>query len=310
MKLLRIPASLSALVFISLLAACGGGGGGGTTTPPVTNPGGGGATPTPGPTATPTPAQTSTPGPTPTPTSSAPVVQANGSTVTVADGPPVFVYGTDNWQTNGATSSDPGDGDVAGGFAAGNASTSFNGVQCNLGSEGMVTGKFHVHSFLGIIVNGTHYAIPDAIGMQTPTNDEPVSGFANACYIHTHAPSGIIHVEDPTLAQSFTSQPSQYNLQSVLDIWGQQSFANIAAAAASGFAGPVSIYVGTPCPNNTVGCANPQRVNGTGPDVVTSYTLQTAAPQNVLLGHHVAIWVVVGALPANGLPAIAFGIST
>jgi hypothetical protein len=311
MKMLRIPVSLTAFLLVAALAACGGGGGGGSTTPPVNNPGGGGGggNPTPTPTASPTP--------TPTPTPSGPtVVQSNGHFTEVYDGTSTaLVFGTDNWQKGGLSDPEgPGDGDVSGGFAAG-GTPPFNGVACTMNQEGMVSGKFHVHSFVGIYVNGTQYALPDAIGLQSPSGDSPVpaghspnDSFANACYIHTHAASGIVHIEDPTIAStSFAQQPPQYNLQSLLDVWGYGSIANIASAAA-GFSGPVSIYVGTPCANNTVGCSTPNKQNGV--DAVTSYTLQTGDPNSILLGHHVAVWIVVGDLPAAGLPTIGFGIST
>jgi hypothetical protein len=315
MKLLRISASLMAFGMITALAACGGGGGGGGTLP---NPGGGGGGPTPKPSTSPTSSPTSSPttSPTQSPTSS-PTSQPTGSVITsnghiarIYDGTTSpLVFGSDNWQKNGASSSDPGDGDIAGGFATSTGKSSYDGVNCNLGSEAMLTStSYHVHSFLGIFVNGVQYAIPDAIGMQNPTSDEPVSNFSAACYIHTHAPSGIIHVEDPSQTNAFTKEYAQYNLQSLLDLWGQGSVANIATATAA-FSGPVSIYVGTPCGGTTVGCANPQKNPSTNEELVTSYTLQTGAPSTIELGHHVAIWIVVGSMPAAGLPGIDFGIS-
>lgn len=310
MKLLRISASLAAFSAITLLAACGGGGGGGGVNPPS----GGGGGPTPAPTTTPTTSPTGSP----TTSPGGGTVQSNGTTVVVQDGTSAspLVFGKDNWQTNGVT--DPaggaGDGDLAGGYTSSNTGPIDN-VACNLPGEPS-SNQYHVHSFLGIFVNGTQYAIPDAIGMLNPSGDGagatqpyPNEAFSNACTIHTHSTSGIIHIEDTAATQSYTSQPAQYNLQSLLDIWGQNSFSNIAAAAASGFSGPVSIYVGTPCPNNTVGCSSPQKNPKTGDDLVSTYTLETGAPSSILLGHHVAIWVVVGSMPAGGLPAIDFGIS-
>jgi hypothetical protein len=76
----------------------------------------------------------------------------------------------------------------------------------------------------------------------------------------------------------------------------------------SGFSGPISIYVGTPCPNNTVGCASPQKNPSTGDDLVTTFTLQTGAPSSILLGHHVAILVIAGT-PPSSVPPIDFGVS-
>lgn len=207
-----------------------------------------------------------------------------------------------------------GDGDVAGGFAAGNDGP-INGVSCTLGTE-PGQGQYHVHSFVGIYVNGTQYALPDAIGLKNPSGDEPGYttpypnlDFSQGCSIHTHAATGLVHMEDQTLPENFANQPSQYNLQSLLDIWGQASLANIANGAAA-FSGPAAVYLGTPCANNTVGCNNPQKnPSGNGDDIVTSYTLQTGALQNILFGHHVAIWIVIGPMPAGGLPGIDFGVN-
>lgn len=318
MKLLRISASLMAFGMITALAACGGGGGGGGTLP---NPGGGGGGPTPkpstspttSPTATPTPVQTATPTPTSSPSGS---ISANSHTEIVQDGSSSspLVFGTDNWQKNGVTDSESaGDGDLAAGFTSSNKGP-INGVTCTLGTE-PGSGQYHVHSFVGIYVNGTQYAMPDAIGLLNPSGDGagatapfPNENFSQGCFMHTHSTSGVIHIEDTTLAQSFTNQPAQYNLQSLLDIWGQQSLANVAAGAVSGFNGPIAVYLGTPCANNAVGCTN-QTKNTNGDDIVKTYTLQTAAPQNILLGHHVAIWIIAGPMPAAGLPAIDFGLS-
>jgi hypothetical protein len=223
------------------------------------------------------------------------------------------IFGMDNWQKNGVSTSDAGDGDVNGGFnTPGNSNTTINGVACNLGGEAKLTStSYHVHTFLGLFVNGTQYAIPDGLGMMNPTNDEPISNFSNACFIHTHAPSGIIHVEDPTNTENFSVEYPQYSVQSLLAIWGYGSITNLVSAIAPGFSGPINVYVGTPCPGNAVGCASPQKnPNGNGDDLVTTYTLQSAPLGSVLFGHHVAIWIIAGSMPAAGVPAIDFAIST
>jgi hypothetical protein len=297
MKTLRISGSLLAFGLVMALAACSGGGGGGGSTPPVGSPAPGGSPP---PTATPT----SSP-------SGGTTITSNGSFAKIYDGTTSpLIFGTDNWQKGGVSSSDTGDGDVAGGFATPtNGNTTIDSVPCNLGSESSVTSSsYHVHSFLGVYVNGTQYAIPDAIGMNAPSG-EPVTTFTDACYIHTHAPSGLIHIEDPTQGASYTAEYPQYNLQSLLDIWGYGSLQNLVGTIAPGFNGTISVYVGTPCPNNAVGCASPAKnPNGDGDDVVTSYTQMTGAANTIGFGHHVAIWVIAGSMPSAGLPGIDFDI--
>jgi hypothetical protein len=302
MKLLRIPASLAALVFVSVLAACGGGGGGGSTNPPVTNPGGGGggATPTPGATATPTPAQSSTPAPTPTPTSSPGTIAASSSLVHAFDstnnGP--IINGHDNWQTNGVTSSDPGDGDTATGGSAANNFQTFDGVSCAIGHEPASTPPtYHVHSFLGIMVNGTEMAVPDGLGMDAPDNNEPILTFSCAYNIHTHGASGVIHVEDPSISGNWDTNPAvqppaKYNVQTLLDIWGQS------ATGLAGGTGLPTVYIGTP-----------NAKTSTGADLVTQYSVSTAPLNTILLQHHVAIWFVYGGPNPPSLPQVEFDIS-
>jgi hypothetical protein len=293
MKLIRSSAFLLSCTLCAALAACGSGG---SSTSPASLPSTG---PSSSPTATPTP--TSSP--------SGSTITSDGKYAQVYDGSSSpLVFGTDNWQTNGASTADTDDGDVAGGFnTPANSSTSIDTVPCTLNSETAVSGKYHVHSFLGLYVNGVQYAIPDGIGMQSPSG-EPITAFANACYLHTHAPSGLIHVEDPTQSENYAVTFPQYNLQTLLDIWGYGSLANLVASVSPGFSGSVSVYAGTPCANNAVGCSNPQtNPNGDGNEVVTSYTLQTGAANSVLFGHHVAIWIIAGKTPS--LPSIEFAIA-
>jgi hypothetical protein len=205
-----------------------------------------------------------------------------------------YVNGTDNWQKNGVTAPDAGDGDTANGA---NGSNSPNGLGCVLGSEQMVTStSYHVHAFVGIMVNGTQYAIPDAIGMKDPTSDEPVTNFSCAYNIHTHGASGIIHIEDPSMSENFSATPAQYNLANLFAIWGQ----SMSALPITGVAGVPAIYIGH------VSGKNPK----TNDDLVNSYTLSTSAASSILLTHHVAIWLVYGTPPTAGLPQVDFHISS
>ena len=296
MKLSRISSYLLAFSLVAALSACGGGGGGGSVTPPG---GGGGGTPPPGSSSTPspTPAPTATPTATPTPGS----VAVSSTDYDAYDGP---IWGTDNWQKNGVTAPDPGDGDIVANVGSGKSTDGLSA--CAMGSEqSQGSGNYHVHSFLGIYVNGQAFAIPDAIGMQNPSNDEPVTNFTCAYNIHTHSASGIIHVEDPTHPGSTSaSSLPQFNLQTLFDIWGQ-SLSSVAGAS-----GMPTIYVGTPSGKDAA-----------GRDLVNSYTVYTGSASGLLLSHHEAIFLVYGSLPtstngtpcpagSNGcLPQVSFGIS-
>ena len=267
--------TLSAL---SLLAACGGGGGGGNVTPPT---GGGGgqppATSSPAPTATPTSAPTSTPTPSTT--------IASNSTIDI---------GNEGFVPTGATALFNAPGDYSDG-GQGSAVSSNPSVNCITGGGMEPTGTYyHMHVYLGFIVNGAQVQVPGGIGMVQPTNSHPgrqagtVYEDATSCLytIHTHDESGIIHLEDPSQPQG---NNSLYNLQNVFDVWGN------GPGNANFPAGNVTIAIGTPSSN----------VNGD--DFVTSYTTTTAAPSSIPLTRHMAIWVIVGPVPAT-LPQVQWGI--
>ena len=167
-------------------------------------------------------------------------------------------------------------------------------------------GGYHVHAYLGLYANGVWEAIPQAIGMENPV--EPIKSgesldtyqiLAAQCFykLHTHDYAGIIHVEDPTQPQlndNFNVDESYASLQTVFDEWGEP----ISLTGVATFTGPVSIYVGYPTTKD-----------GSGNDLVNSYTLSTAAPNQILLQHHVAYWIVVGSLPSAGLPQVRFLVS-
>jgi hypothetical protein len=305
MKFTRIPASLTAFLFVAALAACGGGGGGGSTNPPVTNPGGGGggATPTPGATATPTPGATATPTPgataTPTPTPTSSPINTSSQIVFAADG---VTNGNDTWQTNGVTTSDVHDGDTSSGGSANNNFGAMDNITCAIGKEPSSTPPvYHVHAFLGIMVNGTEMAVPDAIGMQNPDSNEPILTFGCAYNIHTHGASGILHVEDPSISGNWNTKPAvappaKYNLQAFIDIWGQS------LTGLAGGPGVPAVYVSTQITKNTTAGSHQ------GEDIASGFTLYTGQLSNLLLSHHTAIWLVYGTPPAAGLPQVDFGI--
>ncbi len=88
------------------------------------------------------------------------------------------------------------------------------GIQC----EGQEYSNFHIHAHLDIFIDGKPHAVPESIGIIYRT--KPVkevmgllgnmSGEGITClyWMHTHDPSGIIHIEAPetrafTLAQFF-----------------------------------------------------------------------------------------------------------
>ena len=287
-------------VFVAVLAlslgvaACGGGGG---STPPISNPGGGGAPPSSSPTSSPSSSPTSAPSSAPTtvPTNP-PVTGSIAANSTLVSAEPNFINGSMSWYTQGTASWSNHAGDTS----SGGSGQTIDGVPCLTGGMG---GGYHVHAFVGIFANGVWEAIPQAIGMEKaveptvsgqPTDTDEI--LAAQCFykLHTHDYSGLIHVEDPTQPQlngNFNVNESYATLQTLFDEWGEP----ISATGVATFMGPVSVYVGYPTTKD-----------GSGNDLVNSYSLSTAAPSQIMLQHHTAYWIVIGALPANGLPQVRF----
>ncbi|HVA06606.1 MAG TPA: hypothetical protein VNG12_07710 [Acidimicrobiales bacterium] len=89
-----------------------------------------------------------------------------------------------------------------------------DGIQCQNGEQSVT----HVHTHLTIFVNGKPVTVPYAIGIPgfqaqgTPNGPFVTSG---SCFywLHTHAADGIIHIESPSLSQTFA-------LGQFFDEWG------------------------------------------------------------------------------------------
>lgn len=165
--------------------------------------------------------------------------------------------------------------------------------------------NYHVHAFLGLMVNGQEIAIPDGIGMVNPFGDYTS---ANACtggannwecyadgfyYMHTHDPSGVIHMEAPSpvcgAASGYTTpcNTSQFTLGNFLDIWGISS----SATNFGPYTGTVTVYT-SPLKFAPCGASSCYTASNT-------YSLYTGDLRSIPLYGHTVVWVVVGTPPAN-----------
>lgn len=109
-------------------------------------------------------------------------------------------------------------GDNKGGGAGGPVDS----IQCEATEQ--VT--MHIHSHLTLFVNGKQLQIPQYIGI-VPTGNNSVCLY----WIHTHDPSGVIHVEAPEI--------HQYTLGNLFDIWGEDLRSNEVGP----YQGPVTAFV-------------------------------------------------------------------
>ena len=175
----------------------------------------------------------------------------------------------------------PGDGDMG----AGGHGQVIDTIHCD---KSMVTNKYHVHAFLGVVNKGRLIALPDTIGMFNPGPE--VGGYTNTatCFynIHTHDASGMIHLE---LDRVLPFSAVVYHLKNVLDIWGVP----YSASSFGPFSGPMHVFVGN-VPLKTT--------------TVTSYQPYSGALQDIPLRSHEAIWVEIGTpyYTASQLPSVRF----
>ncbi len=217
-------------------------------------------------TATPAPSPTpiTTPSPTPGPTL-----------------PPVVVLGS-GYVNGAADRFTPPRGDSSTG---GTGAPVDGKITCN---KYMVENQFHIHSYVGVLVNGQWYATPDSIGMVNPA--PPVNGYVNKAqcfyYIHTHDASGVIHQEK---GSKEPLSGSLYTLGNLIDVWGQPLGANNLGS----FTGIVRTFVATTALRN---------------QYTSGFTEFAGDPNTISLYSHEAIFIEVGPpyVEAANLPTIRF----
>ncbi|MBV8147923.1 MAG: hypothetical protein JO092_02390, partial [Candidatus Eremiobacteraeota bacterium] len=151
-----------------------------------------------------------------------------------------------------------------------------------------MSNDYHIHVFLGLIVNGKMIAVPHAIGMVHPGLQ--VSGWTNSaqCFyeIHTHDSSGIIHLE---VAQFLPLTTAYYHLKDLFDVWGVP----YGKDSIGPFQGPIHVFIGqVPLKQLTV----------------NSYRPYARKFTTIPLYSHEAIWIEVGDqyFQASQLPPVKF----
>ncbi|HET7814764.1 MAG TPA: hypothetical protein VFL13_10370 [Candidatus Baltobacteraceae bacterium] len=168
----------------------------------------------------------------------------------------------------------PTDGDTA----SGGNGQSVDGIPCAT----TMPNTYHVHAFVGIIINGRQYAVPDGVGLNKPGADSTYAGFTNwteyatSCYYytHTHDASGVVHIEAPN---SVPQSTYIYKLQNFFDVWGQK----ISSTQIGPFTGTVTAYVA--------------QVPLKQAQITSSmYTTYSGNPANIPLKSHTTVWLQIG----------------
>lgn len=201
----------------------------------------------------PTPVPTATPGPNATPT-------------------PIDLY---EGMTNGLDDQfSPADGDSASG---GNGQTV---VTANDGSlpclSSMFDSGYHVHAFVGILVNGTEIAQPDGAGMDQPRGDtNGITNYATCFYeMHTHDASGLVHIETGSTTTPMSA--SVYTLGDWLQLWGE----SLTSTSFGPYSGMTRVFYAQ-VPLTTTVAQNYQEWTSGDPNSLPLYS-------------HEAIWIEVG----------------
>ena len=162
---------------------------------------------------------------------------------------------------------------------------------------------FHVHSFVGIFVNGQQYALPDGIGFAEPLGDttfyDPASGdhlqywenyaghnhYGNPCIyrMHTHDATGVIHQEDPSNTP-ITS--SMFTLGQFFGVWGIA----VSGTNFGPYQGIVTVYWNGPGPHGP--CSS--QVAGSCEVAPSQLQIYSGDPNAIPLYSHTVVWFEVG----------------
>jgi hypothetical protein len=151
----------------------------------------------------------------------------------------------------------------------------------NIPCKTTMPNTYHVHAFVGILINGRQLALPDGIGMKNPGSDITYAGIPNwteyaTCYYytHTHDASGVVHIESP---QSASQSTNLYTLWNVFDVWGMP----LSPTQIGPYTGTVRTYIAQ-VPLKTTQIAR------------SYYKLYTGSPRYIGLHSHTTVWLEIG----------------
>jgi hypothetical protein len=179
---------------------------------------------------------------------------------------------------------------TSGNTTSGGTGNPVDGISCDT----TMSDNYHIHVFVGIVVNGVHNALPLALGMVKP--GAPVAGFVNSAkcfyFLHTHDSSGIVHVEstNPTGAPITASL---YTLKNLFDIWG----ITVDGSHVGQFTGPVVVMT------------SGQTYRGDqnkGVVASSTYSFYGGDPNGIPLYSHEVIWLMVGPTYPASLDGVSF----
>ena len=231
----------------------------------------------------------------------APDATATPSNLTVSTGLGQ-INGTDDLFTGGVAK-EVGDGDYPAG-GQGPAGSSFPGPDANIPCltvmyHGPIPPGYHVHTFVGLYVNGAEIALPDGTGIAAPNHDilyknwipnwtqnsyNPQNPSQKGCFyeMHTHDASGIIHIESSN-PNNVPRNGTLFTLGDYLALWGIP--VNQSMGQFGPFMGTIQIY--TSGPFSRGGPGTPEVFSNT-------YSLYTGDINQIPLYSHEVTWILIG----------------
>ncbi len=176
-----------------------------------------------------------------------------------------------------------------GNTSSGGSGSPVDGVPC---LPSMVENEYHIHAFVGVILNGVYVSLPAAVGFENPQSPQNGFYFTGSCFyeIHTHDSSGVVHFE---FASTASLNSSLYNLGNVFAIWGEA----LSPSQLGPYAGTVRSFVAKEA-------ANPSQLTP------ANYTEFVGDPKQIPIYSHEVIWLEASnngtyILPPQ-LPAVQF----
>ena len=173
-----------------------------------------------------------------------------------------------------------------------------------------MSGNYHIHIFVGVVVNGeqpqAQYALPVGTGAVEPAIDgHGDSPSATQCFYftHTHDATGVVHIEsDNGGVVDYPPEDTKYNLGPWFAVWG----INVSYNGWNQF-GTFGQYSG-PMEVLTSGQVFRGVLNAGGDSTVpeSALTPYIGDPNQIPLYSHEVIWFLIGPHFPSSLPSVRF----
>lgn len=169
-----------------------------------------------------------------------------------------------------------------------------------------MSGNYHIHIFVGVVVNGQQYALPVGTGAVEPAIDtHGDSPSATQCFYftHTHDSTDVVHIESDNggVAEPIPND-TKYQLGQWFSVWGiNVSYNGWNQFGTFGqFGGPMEVLTSGQVFRGVVSSND----SATVPE--TTLTPYFGDPNQIPLYSHEVIWFLIGPQYPASLPSVRF----